>query len=71
MILLILQQNGDEVSVFICEGRDGTTAQLDIAKAAVKRLKTLRHPCILTYIDSLEVRCMYVFISVYIFVDLL
>ncbi|ROT76596.1 N-terminal kinase-like protein [Penaeus vannamei] len=48
------KQNGDEVSVFICEGRDGTTAQLDIAKAAVKRLKTLRHPCILTYIDSLE-----------------
>ncbi|XP_047501950.1 N-terminal kinase-like protein isoform X2 [Penaeus chinensis] len=45
------KQNGDEVSVFICEG---TSAQLDIAKAAVKRLKTLRHPCILTYVDSLE-----------------
>ncbi|XP_063584982.1 N-terminal kinase-like protein isoform X2 [Penaeus indicus] len=45
------KQNGDDVSVFICEG---TSAQLDIAKAAVKRLKTLRHPCILTYVDSLE-----------------
>ncbi|KAL1501027.1 hypothetical protein ABEB36_006432 [Hypothenemus hampei] len=28
--------------------------KLEIAKSAVKRLKTLRHPSILTYIDSLE-----------------
>lgn len=30
--------------------------QLELAKLAIKRLKTLRHPNILTYIDSLEVR---------------
>lgn len=27
---------------------------LDVAKASVKRLKTLRHPSVLTYFDSLE-----------------
>ncbi|XP_045584543.1 N-terminal kinase-like protein isoform X1 [Procambarus clarkii] len=48
------RQNGEEVSVFICDIRDGNTSYLDVAKAAVKKLKTLRHPCILTYIDSLE-----------------
>lgn len=27
---------------------------MEVAKASVKRLKTLRHPSILTYLDSLE-----------------
>lgn len=36
------------------ETKNTSDAQLDIAKAAVKRLKTLRHPSILTYLDSLE-----------------
>lgn len=30
-------------------------SQVELAKQAIKRLKTLRHPNILTYIDSLEV----------------
>ncbi|XP_011500938.1 PREDICTED: N-terminal kinase-like protein [Ceratosolen solmsi marchali] len=45
---------GDIVSVFIYQVKDGTEYYLDIAKAAVKRLKTLRHPSILAYLDSLE-----------------
>ncbi|KAK8733164.1 hypothetical protein OTU49_006498, partial [Cherax quadricarinatus] len=48
------RQNGEEVSLFVCDVRDGNTSYLDVAKAAIKKLKTLRHPCILTYIDSLE-----------------
>ncbi|KAG7172298.1 N-terminal kinase-like protein-like [Homarus americanus] len=48
------KQNGEEVSLFLCDIKDGNSAYLDVAKAAVKKLKTLRHPCILTYIDSLE-----------------
>lgn len=37
-------------------GKEANPAHIEAAKAAVKRLKTLRHPCVLTYIDSLEVR---------------
>lgn len=48
------KQNGEEVSLFICDAKDGNTTHLDVAKGAIKRLKTLRHPCILTYVDSLE-----------------
>nr|CAI5858080.1 unnamed protein product [Callosobruchus analis] len=44
----------EEVSVFVFDLKSNTDADLDIAKSAVKRLKTLRHPSVLTYIDSLE-----------------
>nr|CAD7401360.1 unnamed protein product [Timema poppensis] len=44
----------EEVSVFVFDVRNGSDTQFDVAKAAVKRLKTLRHPSILTYLDSLE-----------------
>ncbi|XP_063868624.1 N-terminal kinase-like protein isoform X2 [Scylla paramamosain] len=48
------KQNGEEVSIFVCGGKDSNPGHIEAAKAAVKRLKTLRHPCILTYLDSLE-----------------
>lgn len=51
---LVLKGTNEEVSVFVLETKNSTDTQLDIAKAAVKRLKTLRHPSILTYLDSLE-----------------
>jgi SCY1-like protein 1 len=44
------------VSVFVFDVKNGSETQLDVARTAVKRLKTLRHPSILTYLDSLEVR---------------
>ncbi|GJQ78354.1 hypothetical protein Trydic_g22181 [Trypoxylus dichotomus] len=44
----------EEVSVFVFETKNSTEAQVDIAKTAVKRLKTLRHPSILTFLDSFE-----------------
>lgn len=51
----ILQGTGEEVSVFVYDCKQGNDTQLEICKTAVKRLKTLRHPSILTYIESLEV----------------
>ncbi|CAG5106864.1 Similar to scyl1: N-terminal kinase-like protein (Xenopus tropicalis) [Cotesia congregata] len=46
--------NGDDVSVFVYDIKAGGEVQLEIARNAVKRLKTLRHPSVLTYVDSLE-----------------
>lgn len=43
-----------EISIFVFEVKGGNDTLLDVAKASVKRLKTLRHPNILQYIDSLE-----------------
>ncbi|AWP11979.1 putative N-terminal kinase-like protein [Scophthalmus maximus] len=46
--------NGEPVSVFVYEVSQGTDPQTQLAKAAVKRMKTLRHPNILAYVDGLE-----------------
>lgn len=45
---------GDEVSVFVYDIKGGSETKLEIARAAVKKLKTLRHPSILQFLDSLE-----------------
>lgn len=45
---------GEDVSVFVFEIKNGGEAQVEIVRAAVKRLKTLRHPSVLTYLDNLE-----------------
>lgn len=50
-----LQTNGEPVSVFVYEVAQGTEQQTQLAKAAFKRMKTLRHPNILAYVDGLEV----------------
>ncbi|XP_058443851.1 N-terminal kinase-like protein isoform X2 [Malaya genurostris] len=44
----------EEVSVFVYDIKNGTDVKLELARAAVKRLKTLRHPSILQFLDSLE-----------------
>lgn len=44
----------DEVSVFVYDIKNGSDTKLEIAKSSMKRLKTLRHPSILQYLDSLE-----------------
>ncbi|CAL8264253.1 unnamed protein product [Lota lota] len=46
--------NGEPVSVFVYEVAQGTDQQTQLAKAAFKRMKTLRHPNILAYVDGLE-----------------
>ncbi|KAG8564022.1 hypothetical protein GDO81_016297 [Engystomops pustulosus] len=45
---------GDPVSVFTYEIRPGAEEQTQAAKSALKRIKTLRHPNILAYVDGLE-----------------
>lgn len=45
---------GETVSVFRYEFKPNEESYLEAAKNAIKRLKTLRHPSILTYFDSLE-----------------
>ena len=47
---------GEDVSVFVFECKTGNEHLLNIARSAVKRLKTLRHPSILAYLDSFEVQ---------------
>uniref|UniRef100_A0A673NEU3 N-terminal kinase-like protein n=1 Tax=Sinocyclocheilus rhinocerous TaxID=307959 RepID=A0A673NEU3_9TELE len=44
----------EPVSVFVYEVSQGTEEQTQLAKAALKRTKTLRHPNILSYVDGLE-----------------
>ncbi|CAB1455047.1 unnamed protein product [Pleuronectes platessa] len=46
--------NGEPVSVFVYDSAQGTEQQTQLAKAAFKRMKTLRHPNILAYVDGLE-----------------
>lgn len=46
--------SGDEVSVFVYDIKNGSDVKWEMAKAAMKRLKTLRHPSILQYLDCLE-----------------
>lgn len=43
------------MSVFVHDVKPGADERTQLAKAAFKRLKTLRHPNILAYIDGLEV----------------
>lgn len=49
------QATGSAVSIFVYDVKPGAEEQTQVAKAAFKRLKTLRHPNILAYIDGLEV----------------
>uniref|UniRef100_A0A3Q3JMC9 N-terminal kinase-like protein n=1 Tax=Monopterus albus TaxID=43700 RepID=A0A3Q3JMC9_MONAL len=46
--------SGESVSVFVYEVAQGSEQQTQLAKAAFKRMKTLRHPNILAYVDGLE-----------------
>lgn len=40
--------------MFVFNLKSSSEGGFEVAKASVKRLKTLRHPSILTYVDSLE-----------------
>ncbi|KAM4617391.1 N-terminal kinase-like protein [Discoglossus pictus] len=52
---------GDAVSVFTYEIRPGAEEQTQAAKTALKRIKTLKHPNILSYVDGLETdKCLYI-----------
>ncbi|XP_036182571.1 N-terminal kinase-like protein isoform X2 [Myotis myotis] len=52
---------GSPVSIFVYDVKPGAEEQTQAAKAAFKRLKTLRHPNILAFIDGLETdKCVHV-----------
>ncbi|CAL8111632.1 unnamed protein product [Orchesella dallaii] len=46
--------NGEEVTIFILDTKNSSPSEIEAAKAAVKRLKMLRHPSVLTFLDSVE-----------------
>ncbi|KAJ6657013.1 hypothetical protein lerEdw1_003014 [Lerista edwardsae] len=52
---------GEQVSLFVYDIKPNSEEQTQVAKAAFKHLKTLRHPNILSYIDGLETeKCLHV-----------
>lgn len=42
------------MSIFCYEIKTGSEAQFELAKSSLKRIKTLRHPSVLQYLDSFE-----------------
>ena len=49
------RSSGEAASVFVCDTKSGASnTQLDVARAAVKRLKTLRHPSVLTFLAECD-----------------
>lgn len=52
------KNSNEEVSVFVYDIKSGSDIKLEIARSSMKRLKTLRHPSILQYLDSIETEKM-------------
>ncbi|XP_074648786.1 N-terminal kinase-like protein [Tubulanus polymorphus] len=48
------RSDGEQVSIFVFDAKNGSESTLNVAKQSFKRIKTLRHPNILTYLDGLE-----------------
>ncbi|KAL4238493.1 N-terminal kinase-like protein [Mactra antiquata] len=46
--------NGEPVSIFVFDIKASSESQASLAKASFKRIKTLRHPNILTFLDGIE-----------------
>jgi len=47
--------SGEVASIFVCDTKSGASnTQLDVARSAVKRLKTLRHPSVLTFLAECD-----------------
>lgn len=48
------KKTNETCSILMYDIKNGSETKLDIARASLKRLKTLRHPSILNYLDSFE-----------------
>lgn len=48
------KNTNEDVSVFVYDIKNGSDTKLEIAKASIKRLKTLRHPSVLQFLDNYE-----------------
>lgn len=44
----------DDITIFIYDIKSGNDQKLELARSFVKRVKTLRHPGLLLFIDSVE-----------------
>lgn len=44
----------EQVSIFCYEIKVGTDTTFELAKSSLKRIKTLRHPSVLQFLDSFE-----------------
>lgn len=42
------------VSVFVFDAQKASVGMVEVARNTMKRLKTLRHPSLVTYLDGLE-----------------
>lgn len=42
----------EDISIFIYDIKSGNDHKLELARSFVKRVKTLRHPACLTFVDS-------------------
>lgn len=51
----MFQGTGEKVSIFTYNKKSGNQDLLEHARSTVKRLKTLKHPAILTYLYNYEV----------------
>ncbi|XP_065661374.1 N-terminal kinase-like protein isoform X3 [Hydra vulgaris] len=49
---------GDPVSIFVCDAKSVSPEEFYLAKTAYKRLKTLRHPNIIKFLDGFESETM-------------
>ena len=50
----------DLVTIFAFQARQGNESWLQVAKNGYKRMKIVRHPNVLTFIDGLEVRYSFI-----------
>ncbi|GFO35644.1 N-terminal kinase-like protein [Plakobranchus ocellatus] len=48
------KSSGEPVSIFAFDIKSASETQIQTAKSSLKRLKTLRHPNILTFLDGVE-----------------
>lgn len=56
MIIFFFQNTVQDVSIFEYLINDNVVGETTLAKCAVKHLKTLKHPNIVTFLDSSEVK---------------
>jgi SCY1-like protein 1 len=57
------------VTVFAYDVKSGNEEQLKVAKEAYQKLKTFRHPSVVTFIDGIQVsQCLFIFVCVPVFV---
>ena len=55
IITMLFQSTEEEVSIFVFDVKGSSESQMQLAKASFKKMKTLRHPNIMPFLDGYEV----------------